>query len=712
MVYIAGEEMSRYTMELIMKKWVEPSIDTSKWEFYDLSCKARDETNDQVLKDAVAAGARIGSIFKEPTITPTKEQMAEMGLSKALGSPNGAMRRGWNGITISRDTIHIPGIELGFKRPVLFERHAVGGEYGAGWKKVSKGRLLTTFFPENMDEGKPIIVDGRELKDDRSVCVVYDNPLDNVEDLAHIFFQRCLEANVVPYVVTKKTVFKWQEGFWQIMRDVFNAEYKAGATPRLEVEKTGGELQHLISDAATMQIIRWTDGGFGMACHNYDGDMLTDEVAQVHRSPGFITSNLIGKREDGALIKEFEASHGTVADLWHAHLRGEETSMNPLGMVVALFGAMDHAAALANDPKILEQTSKFTGCARAAVYAAFRDGRGTRDMVGPKGLTTEKFVDSAGRTAAGQSLITVGPTYFCVCNQPMGAGLGFKSLKVFDGTELAAKPEAAKVASSALSEELSRSALLTYRVPPVAQEEPVVKVSRYRRNYKVDEKAMKDMFNRLVPRGFDTDSSGKIDFEEFVELALELGIAPLEAEAVRAEMEHQEHKVVCVMPACEFPDGVLRASLTPYIETAESGSGRRSQDVATVALVATAREMKCGRAVEHLYRAQLWQTLPASVSAVDVPTHKGATQAAWEQFTGEDGEEWQGQAEAATSPCQEAGKKQVCELGYNVSRRLILTEGARRIWASLARVRVALLSSKPGPHSRLAHVSIPWPSSV
>ena len=34
--------------------------------------------------------------------------------------------------------------------------------------------------------------------------------------------------------------------------------------------------------------------------HNYDGDMLTDEVAQVHRSPGFITSNLIGKREDTA----------------------------------------------------------------------------------------------------------------------------------------------------------------------------------------------------------------------------------------------------------------------------------------------------------------------------------------------------------------------------------------------------------------------------
>jgi len=493
MVYIAGEEMSRYTMELIMKKWVEPSVDTSKWEFYDLSCKVRDETNDQVLKDAVAAGARIGSIFKEPTITPTKEQMVAMGLTRPLGSPNGAMRRGWNGITISRDTIHIPGIELGFKRPVLFERHAVGGEYGAGWKKVGKGRVLTTFFPENMDEGKPIIVDGREVKDDRSCVVVYDNPLDNVEDLAHIFFQRCLEAKVVPYVVTKKTVFKWQEGFWQIMRDVFDERYKADFKAAGLLEKTGGELQHLISDAATMQIIRWTDGGFGMACHNYDGDMLTDEVAQVHRSPGFITSNLIGKREDGALIKEFEASHGTVADLYHAYLRGEETSMNPLGMVVALFGAMDHAAALAKDPKVEELTQHFTKCARAAVYAAFRDGRGTRDMAGPSGLTTEQFVDSVAEDLA-------------------------KRLVSPNGTELADLPE--KVSEQ-------------------------IKVSRkYRRNYNVDEKAMEAMFAR-----FDTDGSGKIDFEEFVELALELGIAPLQADAIQAEMEHQEHKADIEAPA-------------------------------------------------------------------------------------------------------------------------------------------------------------------
>jgi isocitrate dehydrogenase len=104
-----------------MNQWIRPHLDVSKWEFYDLSCKCRDYTDDKVLKDAVSAGKRIGAIFKEPTITPSAAQVKAMGLKKAWGSPNGAMRRGWNGITISRDTIHIEGVKLGFERPVLFE---------------------------------------------------------------------------------------------------------------------------------------------------------------------------------------------------------------------------------------------------------------------------------------------------------------------------------------------------------------------------------------------------------------------------------------------------------------------------------------------------------------------------------------------------------------------------------------------------------------
>jgi len=385
MVYISGEEMTRYCMELIMDKWIEPRIDTSSWEFFDLSCKSRDDSEDKVLHDAVAAGKKIGAIFKEPTVTPTEVQKKKLGLRKSWGSPNGAMRRGWNGITISRDTIHIDGMKLGYAKPVLFERHAVGGEYSAGYDIVGAGRVVTIYHPD--DNSAPHIIDSRTVKDSANAVVTYDNPLDNVIDLAHHFFSRCLEAGVTPYVVTKKTVFKWQEGFWTRMKDVFDEHYAADFKAKGLVT---GELQHLISDAATMQLVRWTDGGFGMAAHNYDGDMLTDEVAQIHRSPGFITSNLIGKNDDGTMIKEFEASHGTVADMWDAHQRGEPTSLNPLGMVEALIGAMNHAAALQGGDTDLEA---FTSKLRKSIHKSFALGYGTKDLCGESGLSTESFVE-------------------------------------------------------------------------------------------------------------------------------------------------------------------------------------------------------------------------------------------------------------------------------------------------------------------------------
>jgi isocitrate dehydrogenase len=335
-------------------------------------------------------------------VTPTEAQKERFGLSRAWGSPNGAMRRGWNGITISRDTIHIDGMDLGFKRPVLFDRHAVGGEYGAGWKSVGPGRVQTRFFAADGGSGADgQVIDERELIDDESVVVTYDNPLDNVNDLAHHFFGRSLAANVTPYVVTKKTVFKWQEGFWQRMKAVFDEHYRAQFRDAGLLDSSGGELMHLISDAATMQILRWVDGGFALAAHNYDGDMLSDEIAQVHRSPGFVTSNLIGKREDGTIIKEFEASHGTAADMWAAHLDGNETSFNPLGMVEALLSAMRHSARLYPSECDFDRVIEFTRDVRKALHKAMVAGLGTRDLCGRKGLTTEQFVDTVSEILDG-----------------------------------------------------------------------------------------------------------------------------------------------------------------------------------------------------------------------------------------------------------------------------------------------------------------------
>jgi len=256
------------------------------------------------------------------------------------------------------------------------------------------------------------------------------------------------------------------------MNNVFQKHYKKQYEEAGILKRCGGDLQHLISDAATMQIIRWNSGGFGMAAHNYDGDMLTDEVAQMHRSPGFITSNLIGKTNDGQMIKEFEASHGTVADLWHAHLRGEETSFNPLGMVEAVIGAIQHAATLdtSNQDKMMEYTTAL----RQVLHRRFVVGQGTRDMQGPNGLTTEAFID-------------------CVADRL--------------GRVLNNQPR--------------------YQ-PPEEEEEVNTKPDRrHRRNYNIDEALVKEMFDK-----YDLDGDGTIKLDEFEDMLVSLGLAPQKTDSI------------------------------------------------------------------------------------------------------------------------------------------------------------------------------------
>ena len=387
MVYISGEEMTQLAMQWILDKWIKPNIDITNWEFFDLSCRNRDRTQDQVLKDCIEAGGKVKAIFKEPTITPNGDQVKEMGLSKAWGSPNGAMRKGWNGYTISRDTIHIEGVKLGYEKPVLFDRHAVGGEYGAGAKMVGKGKLKTVFQPA--DGSAEVIIDERELKDNLNAAVTYHNPLDNLKEMGAHFFGRSLEAKVKPYISTKKTVFKWQEDFWKTLKDIFDKDFRDKFVAAGIFEKDE-QLRHLLTDDAAMKLISWKQGGFSMVAHNYDGDWLTDELAQFHKSPGFLSSALTGVAKDGDKIMEFEASHGTVSDHYKKHLRGEETSMNPLGLIFALRGAMDHSERLV---KGTGEIARFTKLMYDSLCKQMVE-KGTRDLAGPTGLTTQQFIDS------------------------------------------------------------------------------------------------------------------------------------------------------------------------------------------------------------------------------------------------------------------------------------------------------------------------------
>ena len=199
---------------------------------------------------------------------------------------------------------------------------------------------------------------------------------------------------------------------------------------------------------------------------------VTDQIAQVHRSPGFITSNLVGKSDDGSLIKEFEASHGTVSDLWHDHLAGKETSLNPLGLVEAMIGALEHAGTLqaekfpddAEKQKIKDQIFNYTTTLRTAMHNTFRYGQGTRDMSGPSGYTTEDFI--------------------------------------------------AKVAWR-----LGRYLAMQYEeAPPPTLSEPDRK---FRRNYNVDLEVVNKMWQK-----YDKNGDGMIDFDEFTRMIEKLGLAP------------------------------------------------------------------------------------------------------------------------------------------------------------------------------------------
>eukprot|EP00958_Prasinococcus_capsulatus_P001467 scaffold134_cov268-Prasinococcus_capsulatus_cf.AAC.2 len=304
-----------------------------------------------------------------------------------------------------------------------------------------------SFQPEGAGEAR--VVSSRALTDAVNAAVLYHNPLDNVYDLARHFFGRCLEARVVPYVVTKKTVFKWQDEFWRIHKTVRRRLHAAAAcTPppsSLPLTARAGGAPRRCTTRSTSRSsrstcpawrapagssstssptpppccwcarrrrgccccarwsrpyrrplvrcwrrqVRWRDGGFGMVAHNYDGDMLTDEMAAVHRSPGFVTSALIGKAADGTLIKEFEASHGAPHPQQQHRRHPAPSGSRPLARLTASVDASRHGAGRHGDGHAL--------CS-AMNHSAAIAGRGEREM----DAFTSRIRSARGHASAGR----------------------------------------------------------------------------------------------------------------------------------------------------------------------------------------------------------------------------------------------------------------------------------------------------------------------
>jgi isocitrate dehydrogenase len=134
--------------------------------------------------------------------------------------------------------------------------------------------------------------------------------------------------------------------------------------------------------------MKWS-GGFLWACKNYDGDVMSDLVAQGYGSLGLMTSVL--KSPDGRIL-ETEAAHGTVTSHYKQHIKGLNTSTNPIASIFAWSRALNHRATIDKNDKL----KKFSEDLEKICINSVEKGNMTKDlalMVGPdqKWLNTNEF---------------------------------------------------------------------------------------------------------------------------------------------------------------------------------------------------------------------------------------------------------------------------------------------------------------------------------
>ena len=131
-VEMDGDEMAGILWKEVKRQLVEPFVEL-KEEYYDLSIRSRDATEDQVTIDSAMATKKYGVAVKCATITANLERMQEFNLKKMYKSPNATIRSILDG-TVFRTPILIDGIDplvKTWKKPITLARHAYGDVYRA-----------------------------------------------------------------------------------------------------------------------------------------------------------------------------------------------------------------------------------------------------------------------------------------------------------------------------------------------------------------------------------------------------------------------------------------------------------------------------------------------------------------------------------------------------------------------------------------------------
>ena len=390
-VEMDGDEMTRILWKMIKDHLLLPFIDLNT-EYYDLGLEHRNETDDQVTIDSALATKKYKVAVKCATITPNAARMEEYDLKEMWKSPNGTIRAILDG-TVFRAPIVVKGIEpcvRNWKKPITIARHAYGDVYkGTEMKIPGKGKAELVYTAEDGSETRELI---HEF-DGPGIIQGMHNINKSIESFARSCFHYALDTKQDLWFATKDTISKkYDHTFKDIFQEIFDAEFKE------QFEQAGITYFYTLIDDAVARVMK-SEGGYIWACKNYDGDVMSDMVATAFGSLSMMTSVLASPNG----YYEYEAAHGTVQRHYYKHLKGEETSTNPIATIFAWTGALRKRGELDNLPELMTFADKL----EKACITTIENGEMTGDLYlistleNKKKLNTQDFILAIRKTLEG-----------------------------------------------------------------------------------------------------------------------------------------------------------------------------------------------------------------------------------------------------------------------------------------------------------------------
>ena len=391
LVEMDGDEMTRILWQYIKDDLISPFVEL-KTEYYDLGMKKRDETDDKVTIESAEATLKYGVAVKCATITPNQKRVEEYDLKKMYKSPNGTIRALLDG-TVFRAPIQVKGIEpnvKSWKKPITLARHAYGDVYKNTEIRIEgAGSAELVFTDSNGNETRQKVFDF----EGPGVLQAMYNTDESVSSFAKTCFEYALSTKQDLWFASKDTISKKYDGeFRDIFQRMYDEEYKT------KFEAAGITYFYTLIDDAVARVMK-SDGGFIWACKNYDGDVMSDMVSSACGSLALMTSVLVSPKG----VYEYEAAHGTVQRHYYKHLKGDETSTNPVATIFAWSGALRKRGEFDSLPDLCDYADKL----EKATLSTIESGYMTKDLVNLTTLTdihvcnTEEFIKKIRETLEG-----------------------------------------------------------------------------------------------------------------------------------------------------------------------------------------------------------------------------------------------------------------------------------------------------------------------